>query len=153
MVNTQYLYFRKMLAFTRRMDPPRCVHLRYGPHPTISLSYLLSPSLPIDFMVGETTHRPGYAPPPPLPRPCAASAASPATRRRRAPATRRLCLRRCRAPAMPTPPHTSQRRRLLSLYQALPSFPSPSRALGHPSGSSGCPLPCLNFYDLRSKRE
>jgi hypothetical protein len=87
------------MAFTWRMDPPRRVHLRYGPHSTISLPYLLSPILPTDFMVGETTLRPGYAPPPPLPRPRAAFAASPATHR--------LCLRRRRAPAMPAPPHTS----------------------------------------------
>jgi hypothetical protein len=46
-----------------------------------------------------------------------------------------------------------QRRRLLSLGQALPSFPSPSRALAHPSGSSGRPSSRLNFYNLCSKRE
>jgi hypothetical protein len=138
----------KMLAFTRRMDPPRRVHLRYGPYPTISLPYLLSPTLPTDFMVGETTlrpgaasaaspatrrlrHFPGHAPPPSLPRPRAAAAPRP-----------RAASASAAAPAMPVPPHTSP-----SHGAALPAAFSRSSPAKF---SLAVARPCPSFRLLRS---
>jgi hypothetical protein len=112
-----------MLAFTRRIYPPRCVHVAYGPHPTISLflsSFSISPRrIP---WLARRRRAPAMR--------CLRRA--PATRRHRAPATRR---RRRRAPA------TRHRRRAASAGAARPAMPAPPRT----SPSYGAAPPAVSL--------